>query len=280
MIVHEQDNDLVIVRQTDHALLSGFFAREWGNEEFSPPEPSESFRGAAAEHDNGWLEWELLPRIDPATFLPYSFMSIPTIEHIALYQRGIERILKTDHYAALLVSMHCSGLYDRERATMPGFSAKYVRSSESQMAADFVHRLRLQQLRLKVDLRGNPATKLFSDDKTLHANLQRLEAVDRLSLYVCLASQDDATIESVPLSEDGAETDWELTRDNDGNITLAPYPFRREPLALSILARHVPKRRYANDADFQNTLASANYYPVKCNLRRGKGSIRSLLAGA
>ena len=279
MILYEQDNEVVIIRQTDHALLSGFFAREWGNEQFSRPEPFESFRLAAAEHDNGWQEWEILPKVDPATFLPYSFMSIPTEAHIALYQHGLERILKVDHYAALLVSMHCALLYDRSRSTMPGYSAKYVRSSEAHMVSDFVQRLRLQQLRLKVDLRSNPATKVFTEEKYLQANLQRLEALDRLSLYFCLPTLGDSTIEAVPVNDQGGEADWELRRE-DGTITLSPYPFRREPLSVSILARRVPKRRYADDTEFQNILARAPYSPVKFTLRRGKASIQSLLAGA
>src|SRR6266851_1534948 len=95
------------------AAPAGYFARELGNEEFARPEPLESFRLAACEHDNGWSECERAPRIDPVTFLPYSFMSLPTEEHIELYQRGIERVVKADRYAGLLVSLHCSGLYDR-----------------------------------------------------------------------------------------------------------------------------------------------------------------------
>ena len=280
MILHEENNEVVIIRQTDHALLSGFFAREWGNELFTRPEPFESFRLAVAEHDNGWQDWEVLPKIDPATFLPYSFMSIPTEDHIALYQHGLERILKVDHYAALLASMHCALLYDRTRATMPGFSAKYVRSNESHLVNDFVQRLKLQQLRLKVDLRANPATKRFTEEKFLQANLQRLEALDRLSLYFCLPNLGDSVIESVPLNNESSEADWELRRESAGTITLAPYPFRREPLSVSILARRVPKRHYADDADFQNTLARTAYSPLKFTLRRGKASIQSLLAGA
>ena len=127
MIIQEHSDHLVLIRQTDHAVLSGHFARELGNDAFAPPQPLESFRLAATEHDNGWNEWEVASEIDPVTFLPYSFMSIPTRDHIELYQRGIERVVKADHYAGLLVSMHCLGLYDRTRATMPGFSAKYVK---------------------------------------------------------------------------------------------------------------------------------------------------------
>ena len=145
MIIQDEGDHLVLIRQTDHAVLSGFFARELGNELFVRPEPAESFRMAATEHDNGWTEWELLPRIDRVTFLPYTFMSIPTAEHMSLYQRGIERVVKADRYAGLLVSMHCAGLYDRTRATILGYSAKYVKSQESSLVNDFTQGLRLQQ---------------------------------------------------------------------------------------------------------------------------------------
>jgi len=43
MIIQEQGDQLVLIRQTDHAVLSGFFAREWGNEQFTRPEPFASF---------------------------------------------------------------------------------------------------------------------------------------------------------------------------------------------------------------------------------------------
>jgi hypothetical protein len=109
MILQEQGDQLVLIRQTDHAVLAGVFAREWGNELFRRPEPFDSFCLAAAEHDNGWRDWELLPQVDPKTRLPYSFMSVPTEAHMALYLRGIERTVKADAYAGLLVAMHCQG---------------------------------------------------------------------------------------------------------------------------------------------------------------------------
>jgi hypothetical protein len=181
-----------------------------GNEIFARPEPLESFQLAAAEHDNGWKEWELQPRIDPVSFLPYSFMSLPTREHIALYQRGIERVVKVDRYAGLLVSMHCAGLYDKTRATIPGYSAKYVKAHEAPVVTDFLQILRLQQLRLKVDLRGDPATINVADEKWLQVNALRLEALDRLSLYFCLGPLEGATIDAVPADYQGNEVDWDL----------------------------------------------------------------------
>src|SRR5207302_94143 len=226
MIIQEQGDHLIVIRQTDHAILSGYFAREAGNENFARPEPLESFQLAATEHDNGWNEWELQPRIDPVTFLPYSFMSLPTQEHIDLYQPGNERVVKVDRYAGLLVSIHCAGLYDRTRATMPGFSAKYVKAQEAAVVNEFLQRLRLQQLRLKVDLRGDPATKNFADEKWVQANVQRLEALE-----------------------------------------------------ISILARRIPKRRYADDLDLQKALAQAPYFGQKFTLRAGGTRMRARVAG-
>ena len=280
MIIQDRGDQLVLIRQTDHAVLAGFFARELGNELFVRPEPAESFALAVSEHDNGWREWELLPRIDPVTFLPYSFMSIPTEEHMALYQLGIERVVKADRYAGLLVSMHCAVLYDKTRATMPGYSAKYVKSQETPLVNEFLQRLRLQQMRLKVDLRADKAMKDYTEETWLQANSKRLEALDRLSLYFCLAPLEAATIDGVPSDYKGTEVDWELHPEGSNSATLEPYPFRRDPLEISILARRVPKRRYADDTDFHKALAQAPFFGMKFKLRAGGTRMRSLVAGA
>jgi hypothetical protein len=280
MIIQEQGDQLILIRQTDHAMLSGFFARALGNKLFSRPEPFESFCLAAAEHDNGWNEWELLPQIDTKNFTPYNFMSIPTEEHVALYQRGIERVVRVDRYAGLLVSMHCAGLYDRTRATMPGFSAKYVKANESHIVTDFLQRLRLQQLRLKVDLRADPLMKHYAEDHPLQANLQRLEALDRLSLYFCLAPLDGSTIDAVPVDGNGSEADWDLQPAGNNFVTLKPYPFLKDPLDISILARRVPKRPYADEHEFQKILAQAPYFALNFTLSADGARINSRSAVA
>lgn len=275
MIVQQQSDPMIVIRQTDHAVLSGFFAREWGNTTFKRPEPFDSFCLAATEHDNGWKEWELAPGVDSKTFVPYSFMTVPTEEHISLYQRGIERIVKVDLYAGLLVCAHCMSLYDRSRATIPGYSAKYVKAPEQHLANDFVQRLRLQQLRLKVDLRNNPAMKPFVDDNLIKANSQRLEVLDRLSLYFCLGSAEDSSIDGVPVNDSGNETDWQLRPASGNQFTLYPYPFRRDPLEFAILARRIPKRRYVDEGELQAVLAAAPFFNIPFTLRSRSASTTS-----
>lgn len=279
MIVQQHGDPIVLIRQTDHAFLSGFFAREWGNEVFERPEPFASFCLAAAEHDNGWQEWEMLPGVDPKTFAPHTFMTVPTDEHIALYQRGIERAVRADLYTGMLIVGHCMNLYDRARATMPGYSAKYVRSHEQHLAADFVQRLRLQQLRLKVDLRNDPAMRPFTDESRIKANQQRLDALDRLSLYFCLGEGGDITIEDVPVNEQ-SEVDWQLRKVGENRYTLDPYPFRREPLEFALLERRIPKRRYMDEGDLQTVLTAAPFYNARFTLRSGAAKNESYAVGA
>ena len=269
MIVQEQGDQLVLIRQTDHATLSGFFAREWGNELFKRVEPYESLRLAASEHDNGWREWELQPELDPRTRLPYSFMSLPTETHTALYQRGIERVVKTDRYAGMIVSMHAAGLYDRARATIPGYSAKYVKANEAEQVSQFLQTIKLQQLRLKVDLRADAKTKPYAEEKFLNAHARLLEAFDRLSLYFCMGGAHDATIDGVPLDDAGTEVDLELRPMGLNTISVGPYPFRKEPMQISILTRRIPKRMYANSEEFRKTLALSSYTALNFTLHAG-----------
>jgi hypothetical protein len=107
-------------------------------------------------------------------------------------------------------------------------------------------------------------------DKLLEANARRLEALDRLSLYFCMSSTPhDATIEGVPVDDHGSEADWELRTDGPNAVSLGPYPFRREPLRVSILTRRVPKRLYTDSLDFQKALARAPYTALNFTLRAG-----------
>lgn len=271
MILVEQLDHVLVIRQTDHAVLAGFLAREWGNPAFARPQLFDSFCLAAREHDNGWAEWEINPKLDPKTRMPYTFMSIPTEEHVEIYRRGIERIIKVDPYAGLLVSMHCAGLYDRARATLPGFSAKYIKSGESRMVSEFLDQLKLRQMRIKSDMRTNPAMVGLLEEASLERRARLLEVLDRLSLYFCLGTQEDTTMEGIPVSDGDGEVDCEIRREGNDVVSIRPWPFRRDELAISILARRVPKRIYNDAGDFQNALSGAAYFAIPFSVRAVSG---------
>src|SRR5262249_28304670 len=155
---------------------------------------------------------------------------------------------------------HCTSLYDRTRATIPGYSAKYVKNEDQQKADDFVQRLRLQQLRLIANLRNNRATKPFMDENSIKANSLRLDALDRLSLFFCLGASDEIIIDGVPVNDVGKNADLFVRPVGHNQFTIYPYPFRRDPLDFAILARRIPKRRYSDDAELQKVLIVAPFY--------------------
>ncbi len=283
MILQDRGDHYLVIRQTDHAVLAGFFARQWGNDTFRKPAAIESFWLAVREHDNGWCVWEREPRLDPRARAPYTFMSVPTEEHIRIYQRSVERLSQVDRYAALLASLHSSGLYDRARATMPGFSAKYVKSEELPIVEEHLQKLKLQQLRLKVELRGDPASKMLIEDKSLDESLRLLDALERLSLCFCTGAAEFAAIDSVQMHCDADIVDWDVRRAEDGDraeVSMTPYPFRKDPLPISILARRVPKRLYSDSFDFRRTLALAPYFALNFTLRDGNAVGRTQSAVA
>jgi len=84
---------------------------------------------------------------------------------------------------------------------------------------------------------------------------------------LCLNPLENCTIDAVPVYDGGHEVDLDLRSEGGNVLTLAPYPFKRDVLELSILARRIPKRVYVDEVDFQKTLAEAQYFPIQFTLR-------------
>lgn len=255
MILQGREDCFLLIRQTDHAAVAGEFAAEWGNETFLRPEPFESFRLAAAEHDNGWREWDERPRIDPETQHPWQFTALPVAEHLSFYQRGIQEVLEQDLYAGLLVSMHCTGIYAQRYGTDPGLKlARYTPEVEA-IVQGFRERMEEQQKQIRAQL---GAGKRFGagEERALWANYKCLQMTDRLSLYFCMAPPVAGTLGPAPL-DDVLDAQWQLQPGEGSRVRITPYPFRRDPLEIRIRARRIPRKKYRDDEEFRETLGQA-----------------------
>jgi hypothetical protein len=85
-------------------------------------------------------------------------------------------------------------------------------------------------------------------------------------------------IDAVPKDGSGNEVDLDLRSEGANVLTLSPYPFKRDVLEVSILARRIPKRLYVDEVDFQKTLAQAQYFGIKLTLRARKSNVFSRVA--
>lgn len=112
MIVRELAGRLLFITQPDHAQLAGRIM------ERCAPLAAHARRGsillACREHDDGWIEEDAAPTVDPDTGRPVDFMTAPARVKQGVWPRAIAR-LAGDPWAAALVAQHAITVYDRFR---------------------------------------------------------------------------------------------------------------------------------------------------------------------
>jgi hypothetical protein len=249
MIVTQQDGHLLLVRQTDHQVLSGLLADAWGNDPFARPQPFAPLVRAAYEHDNGWHAWEQAPKVDRATHRPYQFTDVPLEEHLAFYRLGIDELAARDPHAGLLVNLHCQGLHNQRFGTMPEAVMKAHSPDRESALKQFVISLQTQQREL--------GRRLTVDTATLWVQYELLQFFDRLSLYLCMPPPKPTSLGPVPVGSDGKLMFLGLTTADGDVVRVDPWPFRSPSVSVRVPARRIPNREYAGDDDLRQELTRA-----------------------
>jgi hypothetical protein len=112
MLLVPEGDDTLCIGQASHAWISGQMARAWAE----PFEPREEICLAAEQHDVGMAEWDLEPTLNPETGLPHGFTEMPFEVHRDLWLAAPRKLVSQSAYAAALVSLHGTRLYEmRER---------------------------------------------------------------------------------------------------------------------------------------------------------------------
>jgi hypothetical protein len=226
MIVRDTGEAWQVVLQTDHAELSGAFARAWAREGTDPdsegPDP-DSLAIAADRHDDGWAVWEQAPRVDEAG-KPVNFLEVDVRSHLTFYRAGIAAITEQDPHAGLLVSMHGAGIYRERYGLDPGLGL--ARAAEAQEEVDaFV---------------AEQETKFGGSPGEYQREYELLQLYDRLSLYFCM--RDVAKGEASELQG------YRLEPVAPWHVRMEPYPFASgSPARFSLLRRVLPKNGRADD---------------------------------
>ena len=225
-MLHRPDKEgLIVITQPAHAWVSGQLARAWGNETFGDVVPREEVCVAAELHDIGFLAWEESPTLNPKTGRPHSFLDLPAEVHFALWSAGIRQMLCYDRYAALLVSLHFSGLAQRHPVTHP--------PGDVRRAKDFLRDQRAFQDTLMTALRNDPQCSAYSSDEPIGRNRQLVSLWDWMSLLLCMGFSETQVIHDVPTATTKAAIS--LTVVSHGLSTranVAPWPFQRDSLRL------------------------------------------------
>jgi hypothetical protein len=258
--------DHLIVGQPAHAWVSGQLARAWGNPGFPAPAPREPVCLAAEQHDVGWADADLAP-LPGAAGRPLSFVEYPRAEHVAIWRDAARRLLAQSRYAALLVSLHGTSLYER------------IDPDRYEPAVAEAIRAYLQGQR---ELQAALAAGLDPDE--VDRNRRLILAWDRLSLALCHG--EGTTLQDVPGADGAATIHVEPASPASGAaasvrddravppgatttaFTLAPWPFAAGRIVVGCEARSLPGS-FPDPASLHAALAAAPWVPLRFALGPG-----------
>ena len=114
----------LLVTQPDHAALSATIMRGWQSGGLPESPRHVAIMLAIQAHDNGWLEVDAEPCLDPASGQVLDFVHVPEDVRHAVWKRGVGR-LAGEPYAAALVAQHAIHIYRRMRQ-QPGWRQFFV----------------------------------------------------------------------------------------------------------------------------------------------------------
>jgi hypothetical protein len=248
MLLRDEGESALAIGQASHAWVSGQMARAWGGDGFPRPEPFEEVCLAAEQHDVGMTHWDLAPELNPITGRPRQFFEIPRRTHVALWSAAPMRMLSQSRYAALLVSLHGTGLYER-------FPPREDDEEIRDLVREFLASQRVLQERL--------AEEVGASWDELRRNQALVAAWDDLSLALCagVASRD---VPGVPAA--GGEATLSLVRDDRGH-TLDPWPFAAAEVRLRCEGRRLDGR-FHDERELHAALERAPRAELRFTLRR------------
>jgi hypothetical protein len=216
MLLRPDGDAVICIGQPAHAFVSGQLAARW------EPRPSEEVILAATQHDAGMADWDAAPELNPETGLPQSFMEMELDTHLRLWSHAPYRVLPQLRYAAVLVSMHGTALYEmRKRRT------------------DAIERYLADQRALQERLGGD------FDQQQLRRDQQLLWTWDSMSLGLCLgwdgADEPDPwpfAADTITVHCDGRRLEGRFSDEEEMRAALADAPWQ----TLSFDLRRRPSR--------------------------------------
>lgn len=248
MILQPDGETVLAIGQASHAWLSGQLARAWGNDRFARPEPFEEVCLGALQHDIGMADWDLRPERHPDTGLPLQFFELDRPTHLALWTAAPQRVLTQSRYAALLVSLHGTGLYERfpPRTDDPEIARAVAAYHDGQRA-----------------LQSALAAEVGATDAELRRNQTLLAAWDGLSLALC---QGRLPLD-LPTVEGRIMADYRPEIVPRRVVVLDPWPFVGDELEVRVESRRLDGAGYPDDAALHEALERAPVLTLRMVLR-------------
>jgi hypothetical protein len=249
MLLRELDDDAAIaIGQPAHAWVSGQLARAWGNERFGEVVPREDVCLGAEQHDIGMALWDREPTLNRDSGRPHTFMEMPLHVHLELWGAAPQRIVMQSRYAALLVSMHGTALYERRNLDR-------LEPARANAIRAYLREQHELQERLLAQLRRDTTMAESAAPALIERNQRLVFCWDWLSLALCLRWAPDR-FDGVPAADGTTSVALRETSEPDV-VTLDPWPFAAAELELKAEGR-ILRGRYTDEGAMRAALAAAD----------------------
>lgn len=261
MLKRRVGNELWLISQPDHAIVSGYLAAHWGNDEFTrpgyfgaAPDP-ERLRAetlfAIAEHDNGWWEWEADPELSPDDGLPLGLLDLTQHDGMERWRLGVPRFVEKHPYVSLLISFHAYWLYAPRCESHPDAAffhplfahpedAPPLEGEELDRAKRFVDEQREIQERLIDWLREDAEWSAAVRPENLKPHVRLLQLADALSLALGFGGDKALRLKGIPRTSWDDRVALEIAPGNGRRVICRPYPFDIDPLPVALRGRVLP----------------------------------------
>ncbi|WP_242142949.1 MULTISPECIES: DUF3891 family protein [unclassified Bacillus cereus group] len=216
MIIRNQKEEFVLIRQHDHGFLAGEFAKHIKKSFFEDTLYLKECIDAIYEHDRGWIGLDKTPIWNDATNAPYTFMDCPSSLRFVFYTLGLNEIAKSNTYGAVLCSKH--------------FISFPLNQEDKEMMNFYEKELDRQKQLLK--------TLTKEQYMMFDKHYRLLKFCDELSLYACMNHPGVSKQEEVALFKDGFEGTEIFNREankllqaewiDKKTIRVTPFPFEKE----------------------------------------------------
>ncbi|MGI8313991.1 DUF3891 family protein [Halobacillus mangrovi] len=228
MIVQERENEFLMIKQHDHAQISGQMVLEWKKNFLLRSKLREEADWAIAQHDRAWIPLDEHPKWNDEKNRPYTFIDYPIKEKIEAYQRGIKEVAERSLYAGMLCSMHYMSFFSED--------------SDDPAILQFIGEEKKRQEDLF------KAMKMDVPKDIYHLHFKRLQFCDDLSLYVCMQEPGIPKEQEVPWFKDGFRQTFDFAPDgimanwvDQTQVSVNSFPFSR-PFEVHIPYRSVSKK--------------------------------------
>lgn len=261
MIVRAMPNGQVLcLNQTTHAHMAAKFVRHWGNADFAPPSPYAEMMLAVSQHDNGWYEWELQPRLC-ADGYPMDFLKDDDpLSKLELWRLSVNRVYAQHPYAALPVHRHAAWLY---QGALHLIKDEQIR----QATVAFIEDEKPLVAQVRRLLGDDPYFAPLLRDAALDANTRLLQFGDFAVLQIAIPWANERVMPQCPLNHH-EQVDIQM-RFDDETITFDPWPFGVDEFTVSIHGRLLNQRHFASEGAYQVALAEAPLHFMSWTVCRG-----------